>query len=333
VVSAPLFVAPILLKAEAMTRQGLLSSALVAMMTCAPLAANAQLFGPSDEEKAREANQDAHLQQLDSQHQQLESRVQALEDKIRNLTESLAQATGNNENLSHRIDVMNDKLEREQRDFAYRLCTLSAQQLGADQATLNCGNAGATASATQQPAPAPGQGTPLPPPPATADLGSGPGRPPGIVGSLPANGAPAQLSNAAPVGPSSTAGKSDFDAAMNLLARAQYAEASAAFLAYADAHPDDPDLAPQAIYWVGDIAYVQQNYPEASRRFAELIKQYPKSNRAPDAMLKLGQSLLASGQKQEGCTALGALKAKFPDATQGTIDSAAAARKAASCPR
>ena len=120
---------------------------------------------------------------------------------------------------------------------------------------------------------------------------------------------------------------------MNLLSKAQYAEASAAFRSYADGHPDDTNLAPQAIYWVGDIGYVQQDYPNASRSFAELIKKYPQSSRAPDAMLKLGQSLLAMGQKPEGCTALGALKTKFPDASQGTLDAATAARKSATCPR
>jgi tol-pal system protein YbgF len=276
------------------------------------------------------------LQQLTAQNQQLENRVQQLEDKTRSLTESLAQATGNNEGLAHQIDVMNDKLERQGRDFAYRLCTLSAQQLGADQATLNCGNSGSAAATPMAPATA--AGTPLPPIEGDTGQGQTLGRPPGILGTLPANGsatgAPTQLSSAEPVGPSvSSGGTADFDTAMNLLSKAQYAEASAAFRSYADSHPDDTNLAPQAIYWVGDIGYVQQDYPGASRSFAELIKKYPKSSRAPDAMLKLGQSLLAMGQKPEGCTALGALKAKFPDASQGTLDAAAAARKSAICPR
>ena len=68
---------------------------------------------------------------------------------------------------------------------------------------------------------------------------------------------------------------------MNLLAKAQYDEASAAFRAYADANPDDSDLSPQAIYWVGDIAYVQHDYPSAARAFAEQIKKYPDSSRSP----------------------------------------------------
>ena len=35
-----------------------------------------------------------------------------------------------------------------------------------------------------------------------------------------------------------------FDSAMNLLAKAQYDEAKASFRAYADANPDDAELAP-----------------------------------------------------------------------------------------
>jgi tol-pal system protein YbgF len=318
-----------------MKKTWLLATSLAAMMAFSPLAANAQIFGPSDEEKAHEASQDSQLQQLAGQNEQMQNRVQQLEDKVRSLTDSLSQSTGANETLAHQIDVMNEKLERQGRDFAYRLCTLSAQQLGADQATLNCSNTGAPGSA---PMPMPPARASAALPPVEGDTGQTQGqtlgRPPGVLGTLPANGAPTQLSSAVPVGPSvSSGGTADFDAAMNLLSRAQYAEASASFRAYADTHPDDTDLAPQAIYWVGDIGYVQQDYPGASRSFAELIKKYPKSSRAPDAMLKLGQSLLAMGQKPEGCTALGALKAKFPDASQGTLDASIAARKAAVCPR
>ena len=62
---------------------------------------------------------------------------------------------------------------------------------------------------------------------------------------------------------------------MNLLAKAQYDEARAAFRSFADTYPKD-DLAPQALYWVGDIAYVQKDYPSAARAFAEELKKYPQ---------------------------------------------------------
>jgi tol-pal system protein YbgF len=314
--------------------QHLTASALAVLMAFSPLAAQAQLFGESDEVKAaRQAHEDAQ----DAQIAQAQARLQQLEDRLRGLTESLARSTGTNEELAHQIEMLNQKIESQNRDFTYRVCMLSAQQLGADPNTFNCGNTGAGSGAApamampQQVAP----GAALPPIGGEAATAPAPqmGRAPGILGTLPsgpsASGAPAQLSRAAPLPPPAAA--SQFDTGMNLLARAQYAEASAAFRAYADSHPEDQELSPQAIYWIGDIDYVRQDYPSASRGFAELIKKYPKSQRAPDAMLKLGQSLLAMGQKPEGCTTLGALKAKFPDASDGTIAAAATARKAAAC--
>jgi tol-pal system protein YbgF len=131
-----------------------------------------------------------------------------------------------------------------------------------------------------------------------------------------------------PAGSGPAAASSQFDTAMALLGKAQYDEAKAAFRAYADANPDDSDLAPQAIYWVGDIDYVQRDYPSAMLAFAEQIKKYPKSPRGPDSMLKLGQSLLAMGRTQEGCTTLGAIKSKFPQAPDATLTLAAGTRKA-----
>ena len=46
-------------------------------------------------------------------------------------------------------------------------------------------------------------------------------------------------------------------------------------------------------------------------------------------MLKLGQSLMALGQTSGGCTTLGALKTKYPNAPAATLAAAASARKAA----
>ena len=59
------------------------------------------------------------------------------------------------------------------------------------------------------------------------------GRSPGTLGTLPAG--PGPLNGPMPV-PGNTA---QYDAAMNLMSRAQYAEAAAAFRGYADANPGD----------------------------------------------------------------------------------------------
>ena len=50
-----------------------------------PLPASAQLFGPSDEDRAREAAQDNGIEELRGASQQQDSRVRSLEDKVQAL--------------------------------------------------------------------------------------------------------------------------------------------------------------------------------------------------------------------------------------------------------
>lgn len=317
-------------------------SATLAGLATAP--ARAQLFGPSDEEKARENAQDQGIADLNKQAAQADERLQALESKVRNLTESLASITGANEQLSHRIQLQNRKIDAMEKDFAYRLCTMSAQQMGVpsdgSDGGINCAAAG-TGGATQNQMPQgpmqPGQ--PLPPIGANPgqsgqtmyDDTPGRGRPPGILGSLPA--APGTPLPSPPVtpggGPGAASGDAgQFNRAMNFLSTAQYTQASAAFQGYADSHPDDSELTPQAYYWLGNINYLQRNYEPAQRNFAEVLKKYPKSPRAPEAMLKLAQAFLAGGQKSDGCTTLGLIKSKYPKAPDATLDAAANLRRA-----
>ena len=298
-------------------------SVLALNVMLGPLPASAQIFGPSDEDRAREAAQDSGIQNLQGATQQQDARIRGLEDKVQTLTRSLSQATGQNEELGHQIQLQNDKLDRMEKDFAYRLCTVSAQQLGANDA-INC--SGASSASALPPSQPQGMRPGDALPPLGVEPGGGPavsGRPPGILGSLP--GGPGAVPPSQPVASNSA----QYDQAMNLMSRAQYSEAQAAFRAYADTNPDDTDLSPQAIYWVGNISFIRQDYASAQRAFAEVIKKYPKSQRAPDAMLKLAQSFMSLGQKSEGCTTLGLIKTKYPNAAPGTLASAASLRKTA----
>jgi tol-pal system protein YbgF len=285
----------------------------------------AGLFGESDEEKAARLQHEADQ---DGQIAALNGKLRDLEDTVRNLT-------GQNEELQHRVGDLNAKIDKQQKDFEYRLCAMAAQQLGASTGE---GDANAV------PCPGGASATFAPPPPrpqqqaanddaALNDSGADNGgvirgKPPGVLGTLPvgSGAAPAPRTAAAPAAGDDDS-RAQFSNAMNLLAKARYDEAAAAFRAFADTHPRDP-LAPQAVYWVADIAYVQKDYAGATRGFAEVIKKYPDSARAPDAMLKLGQSLIAAGQKPEGCTALAALPAKYPKASKAVLDQGADTRKA-----
>lgn len=291
----------------------------------------AGLFGDSDEEiaaKQREQAQDASLA--------------SLTQRVSDLEHTLRQLTGQLEDANHRNVVLQQRIDRMQKDFDYKLCTLSAQQLAAGgddtQTALPCDSL--AQSGSQQGALAPPAAT-ISGGLASQPAGSGTqlGTPPGVLGTLPA-GTPAPKPqpgvtvNMAAIGnapaPATNGNRAEFDAAMNLLAKAQYDEARSAFRSFADAYPKD-DLASQAVYWVGAIAYVQKDFPGAARAFAEEIKEYPSSPRAPESMLKLGQSLIAMNQKQEGCTTLGAISGKYPKASKTIQRAAEKARKDARC--
>jgi tol-pal system protein YbgF len=293
----------------------------------------AQLFGESDEEKAARLAAQQHEQSQDSSLNWLRQRNDDLENTMRRLT-------GQIEQLDHRITELNGRMERMQKDFDYKLCALSAQQLGAsagggEENALPCNDAAtqsapppAAASAPVAPAGRAAGGEPMRlgmPAAGAAKPAVEPIRPaaPTVLGNVPPGGGRSEM-------PGPSANRAKFDAAMRLLAKAQYDEARSAFRSFADSYPQD-ELTPQAVYWIGDIAYVQKDYANAARAFAEEIKRYPASSRAPESMLKLGQSLIAMGQKQEGCTALAALPSKYPGASKAIVDRAAQSRKSSGC--
>jgi tol-pal system protein YbgF len=287
----------------------------------------AALFGESDEEIAAR-----------QQHEQAQdASISNLTQEVSDLEHSLRQLTGQLEEANHQNAVLQQKIDRMQKDFDYRLCQLSAQQLGGSDDSsgggLSCAPGGGAPGAAPMTMPPSQSGSAAP---AQA------GQPSGVLGTLPQGASlpkphPDVSVNMSAVGgaPGASAfqgspDKAEFDSAMNLLAKAQYDEARAGFRGFADAHPKD-DLAPQAVYWVGAIAYVQKDYPGAAKAFVEEIKKYPSSPRAPESMLKLGQSLIAMNQKKEGCSALGALPSQYPKASKSVLHQAEDASHAAHC--
>lgn len=295
----------------------------------------ADLFGPSDEEKAAAAAAVQREQNQDSNIAGLNQRASDLEDSIRHLT-------GQIEELNHRLDQIDQRIDRLRKEFDYKLCQATAQQLGAaqpgDDNALPCAPAAATTTVSPTSAPTP-PSTSAPSQPDNGVLGSGPSTetspptgvthlapPPGVLGTLPQSAALPP----APLAPTVPDTKAQFDAALHLLAMSQYDQASGAFRSFADSYPKDP-LAPQALYWLGDIAYVQKDYRGAAQAFLEELKKYPTSARGAESMLKLGQSLIAMNQKSEGCAALHALPGRFPSASKTVLAQAEALRKAGGC--
>jgi TolA-binding protein len=64
-------------------------------------------------------------------------------------------------------------------------------------------------------------------------------------------------------------------------------------------YPQD-QLAGQSQFYLGEIAYRQQNYPDALKAYNAVLEGFPGSPRAAAAQLRKGLSLLQVDQKDAG---------------------------------
>ncbi|HBM12073.1 MAG TPA: tol-pal system protein YbgF [Rhodospirillaceae bacterium] len=109
-----------------------------------------------------------------------------------------------------------------------------------------------------------------------------------------------------------------YDYSLGLMRQGDYAGAETALKVFLDQHSSSP-LVSSAIYWLGETYYVRDNYREAAFSFVDVYSKHPKSNKAPDSLLKLGMSLFALGNKSEACTAFQTLKSDYPDARRAVL--------------
>jgi tol-pal system protein YbgF len=89
---------------------------------------------------------------------------------------------------------------------------------------------------------------------------------------------------------------------------------------FAQRYPGDP-LVGDSQYWLGESYFQRQQYRDAAEVFLNVTSKYEKSPKAPDALLRLGQSLAALKEKEAACAAFGEVVRKFPRAS-GSVKSA-----------
>ena len=76
-------------------------------------------------------------------------------------------------------------------------------------------------------------------------------------------------------------------------------------------YPQD-DLAGNAQFYSGEIAYRQGNYPAAVKGYDAVLEQYPGNNKAPAAQLRKGEALIATGQRDAGIREFRSLIQRYP---------------------
>jgi tol-pal system protein YbgF len=112
----------------------------------------------------------------------------------------------------------------------------------------------------------------------------------------------------------SDAPKAQFNSAVEAYRAGQYADAEAqlkAFLASNSSHR----LAPDAIFFLGET-YLQRSRPrEAAEQYLKVSTEYAKSPRAPDGMMRLGQSLAMLGNSEQACATFVEVGKRYPAAS------------------
>ena len=111
------------------------------------------------------------------------------------------------------------------------------------------------------------------------------------------------------------------------LLRRQFDEAEMGFRTFIEKYSDH-SLAGSAQYWLGETYYAQNDFKQAAQSFLKGYRQYPKSRRAADSLLKLGISLGRLGQKQQACAAYGAVTSEYPKAVEARKRAQSEAKRA-----
>ena len=91
------------------------------------------------------------------------------------------------------------------------------------------------------------------------------------------------------------------------------------------------ELAGNAQYWYGETFRVRQLYQDAATAYLDGYQKYPKSNKAPVNLLKLGVMLVQIGEKEQGCSMILGVKKQYPKANQSVIQKAEYENKKFNC--
>ena len=90
----------------------------------------------------------------------------------------------------------------------------------------------------------------------------------------------------------------EYRAAVELVKAGSHSEAIDGLRAFLRKFPRH-DYADNAQYWLGEAFYAQKDYPHALGEFRNVIETYPRGNKVPDALLKVGYCYHALGQSEK----------------------------------
>jgi len=165
------------------------------------------------------------------------------------------------------------------------------------------------------------------------DLSTLSGNAPNAGSALPPRGnagAGGAVASVAPAAPAPQSPKDEFDLAYGHIQAKDYALAEQGFRNFLRKYPSDR-LNPEAQYWLGESLFQRQLYRDAAETFLAVSTKHDTSAKAPDSLLRLGQSLAELGEKNAACATLGEISRKYPRASLGVKRGAEREQKRVAC--
>lgn len=130
--------------------------------------------------------------------------------------------------------------------------------------------------------------------------------------------------------PPSDIPKDYYDLAYGYVLRKDYAFAEDAFRTFLKKYPNDK-MVPDAQFWLGESLFQRQRYDAAAEQFLIISTKSGSHPKAPDALLRLGQSLAALNQKEMACATLAEVGRKYPRAPASVKQGVEREQKRARC--
>ena len=121
-----------------------------------------------------------------------------------------------------------------------------------------------------------------------------------------------------------------YEFATSFLKVGDYNMAERAFKEFVDTNPEHT-LAGNAQYWYAETFRIRQLYTDAASAYLEGYQKYPKSEKGPINLLKLGVSLVQIGEKDQGCLMITGVQKQYPKAKQSVLQKAKYEEKKFEC--
>ena len=112
-----------------------------------------------------------------------------------------------------------------------------------------------------------------------------------------------------------------YEFATSFLKVGDYSTAERAFREFVTTNPEHK-LAGNAQYWYAETFRIRQLYTDAASAYLEGYQKYPKGEKAPINLLKLGVSMVQIGEKQQGCKMIEGVGKQYPKANQSVLQKA-----------